>query len=158
LDGRLFQPPGCLMFATPIQRVIDEVDRLREQVNDHFQIPRDEAAVLAQLVRLGRCRSICEIGTSYGFSTLHLAAAANEHGGHAHTTDPNPPKTAAATKYLTQAGLAGAVTFHQGKAQEVLARLEPTAPFDFVFIDAEKSQSLEYLEAIWPRLAPTCTL
>lgn len=151
-------PSALMMFSAPIQRVIDEVDRLREQVNDHWQIPRDEASVLAQLVRLGRCRSICEIGTSYGFSTLHLAAAASEHGGHVHTIDANPAKTAAATKHLTQAGLAGAVTFHQGRAQDVLARLEPAAPFDFVFIDAEKSQSLEYLEAIWPRLAPTCTL
>jgi predicted O-methyltransferase YrrM len=39
------------------------------------RVPAEEARVLAQIVRAARCRSICEIGTSYGFSTLHLTAA-----------------------------------------------------------------------------------
>ncbi len=63
------------MFPDPIQSVIDRVD-LRATVDDHWQIPREEALLLAQLVSIGRFVSICEIGTSYGFSTLHLAAAA----------------------------------------------------------------------------------
>ena len=75
------------MFTESVQAVIDRVDRLRTEVDDHWQIPRDEALVLAQLVGIGRCVSICEIGTSYGFSTLHLAAAAQRNGGHVHTID-----------------------------------------------------------------------
>ena len=55
------------MFSDRVRVVIDRVDRLRDQVEDHWQIPRDEALVLAQLVRIGRCISICEIGTSYVF-------------------------------------------------------------------------------------------
>ena len=42
------------MFPEPVQRVIDQVDQLRQQVDDHWQIPADEAALLAQLVRIGR--------------------------------------------------------------------------------------------------------
>jgi predicted O-methyltransferase YrrM len=146
------------MFAPEVKRLIDEVDGLRTQVDDHFQIPRDEALVLAQLVRIGRCVSLCEVGTSYGFSTLHLAAAAREHGGHVHTIDHDPAKVAAASRHVRQAGLDAAVTFHQGDACAVLATIAPKASFDFLFIDAAKSQSLAYLNAVWPKLAPSCVI
>ena len=146
------------MFPPQIQRVIDQVDRLRETVDDHWQIPRDEAALLAQLVRLGRSVSICEIGASYGFSTLHLAAAAFENGGRVHSLEQDPKKVAATTKHLGEAGLDGVATVHQGDARETLKGMNSSSSFDFVFIDAQKSQSFDYLEAIWPLLAPTATI
>ncbi len=105
------------MFSERIQTVIDRVDRLRDQVDDHWQIPADEALVLAQLISIGRCVSICEIGTSYGFSTLHLAAAARRQDGHVHTIDQDPKKVAAAAQNLRDAGLDDVVTMHQGDAR-----------------------------------------
>jgi predicted O-methyltransferase YrrM len=146
------------MFPPQVQKVLDKVDRLREQVDDHFQIAREEALLLAQLVRIGRCISICEVGTSYGFSTLHLAAATREYGGHVHTFEINDEKAAAATRHIQEAGLADVVTLHQGDARALLPGLEPQRPFDFVFIDAVKIQSLEYLDAAWPSLALPCVL
>lgn len=146
------------MFTESVQSVIDRVDRLRTEVDDHWQIPRDEALVLAQLVGIGRCVSICEIGTSYGFSTLHLAAAARRHGGHVHTIDRDARKVAAATANLRDAGLDEVVTVHQGDAREILASIRPGAPFDFAFIDATKEQSDAYLDAIWSKLAARCIL
>ena len=146
------------MFSDRIKGVIDRVDRLRNQVDDHWQIPRDEAIVLAQLVRIGRCISICEIGTSYGFSTLHLAAAATAHSGRVHSVDADPKKVKAAGESLKEAGLAEIVTLHEGDAQTVLTSIKPQALFDFVFIDATKEQSNEYLDAVWSKLAPGCIL
>ena len=146
------------MFCDSIQAVIDRVDRLRTQVDDHWQIPIDEARVLAQLVSIGRCVSICEIGTSYGFSTLHLAAAASKHDGHVETVDQDPKKTAAASSNLRDAGLDHVVTIHQGDAREILTSIQPRSPFDFVFIDATKEQSDAYLDAVLPKLAPRCIL
>jgi predicted O-methyltransferase YrrM len=146
------------MFDERVRAVIDRVDRLRDEVDDHWQIPRDEAMVLSQLVVIGRCTSICEIGTSYGFSTLHLAAAARRNGGRVHTIDKDPRKVADATANLREAGLDEIVTLHQGVALEVLAAIRPEAPFDFVFIDATKEQSDAYLNAVWPALAPRCIL
>jgi predicted O-methyltransferase YrrM len=146
------------MFSDRIRAVMDQVDRLRDQVDDHWQIPREEALFLAQLVRTGRCVSICEIGTSYGFSTLHLAAATSELGGHVHSVDQDPRKTAAATKNLEQAGLIDFVTLHQGDARQVLTGLKPQRPLDFVFIDAAKAQCDEYLDAVWTKLAPECLI
>jgi predicted O-methyltransferase YrrM len=141
------------MFDPQVQAVIDKVDGLRHQVGDHWQIPRDEALVLAQLVRLGRCTSICEIGVSYGFSTLHLAAATRECGGHVHAFEMSDKKIAAATRNLTEAGLIDTVTIHPGDARQMLAAFTPTKPYDFAFIDATKEQSFEYLDALWPTLA-----
>ena len=146
------------MFSEPIRSVIDRVDRLRDEVDDHWQIPAEEALVLAQLVRAARCRSIVEIGTSYGFSTLHLAAAAAGHGGIVHTIDRDPRKVAAATGHLGDAGLDAVVTLHEGDAVEVLTTLKADEPFDFAFIDATKEQSDAYLDALLPLLAPDCIL
>ena len=141
------------MFPEPLATVIDRVDRLRNQVDDHWQIPRDEALVLAQLVLLGRCRSICEVGTSYGFSTIHLAAAVSRHGGRVHTIEHSAKKVAAATQNLVDAGLLEFVTIHQGDARQVLSSIEPESPFDFVFLDATKEESDSYLDAVLPKLA-----
>ena len=146
------------MFPEPIRSVIDRVERLRDTVDDHWQIPKAEALVLAQLVRASRCRMICEVGTSYGFSTLHLAAAAALHGGHVHTIDRDPRKVAAATGHLGDAGLDAVVTLHEGDALEILDTLNAAEPFDFAFIDATKEQSDAYLDALLPLLAPDCLI
>ena len=141
------------MFDARTQEVIDHVDSLRHRLSDHWQIPADEALLLAQLVRIGRCESICEVGTSYGFSTLHLAAAVRDVAGIVNTFDIHPLKTEAATIHLKQAGLIDHVTLHTGDARELLKAVTPAKPYDFVFIDAVKSESFDYLKAVWPRLA-----
>lgn len=107
---------------------------------------------------IGRCISICEVGTSYGFSTLHLAAAASGHGGRVHSIDADPKKVRAACESLKEAGLAEVVTLHEGDVRKVLSEIRPQAPFDFVFIDATKAQSDAYLDAVWSKLAPGCVL
>lgn len=146
------------MFPDQIQSVMDRVDALRHEVNDHWQIPREEALLLAQLIRIGQYQSICEIGVSYGYSTLHLAAAALDIGGHVHGFDMSPMKIAAATKHLTEAGLMETATLHQGDAREELLAFEPQQPYDFAFIDAEKEESHAYLEALRPKLAKRCAI
>jgi len=146
------------MFSQMVTDVIDRVDRLRHEVDDHYQIPRVEADVLAQIVRVGRFQSLCEIGTSYGFSTLHLAAAAAEHGGHVHSIDAAEKKHQAAGEHLEQAGLRAHVTLHLGPAQSVLPGLQPERPFDFVFLDAMKQELPAYLAAVRPLCASGAVL
>ena len=59
----------------------------------------------------------------------------------------------AAAAHLLEAGLDGVVSLHLGDARQVLRSIEPEKPFDFVFIDAVKEQSFEYLDAVRPKLA-----
>jgi len=141
-----------------LKKVIDDVDALRDKVDDHWQIPRDEANVLLTLALACRSRSVCEIGTSYGFSTLHLAAAMRANGGHVHTFDISEKKNQAARKHLTEAGLIDHVSLHLGDARETVRAIEPAHPYDFVFIDATKEQSFGYLESVWLRLSPRAVL
>ena len=122
------------MFDPRVQAVMDKVDGLRKTTHDAWQVPREEALLLAQIVRMGRCTSLCEIGVSYGFSTLHLAAATHEHGGHIHAFDISPKKVKAATAHLGEAGLAGVVTIHLGDARELVKTVAPAKPYDFAFI------------------------
>ena len=142
-----------MMFDNTVQEVMDKVNDLRHKVDDFWGVPAAEARFLAQLVRLGRSQSICEIGASYGYSTLHLAAAASEHGGHVHTIDIDQRKIDIVRSHLEQAGLYPFVTVHHGDAREVLAAMRAQSKFDFVFIDAVKDQCHAYLQAVWPLLA-----
>src|SRR5262245_29601034 len=119
------------MFSETIQAVIDRVDRLRNEVDDHWQLPRDEATLLAHPVGIRRCGAICEIGMSDVVPMLPLAAAARRTGRHAHPIDQDPRKVAAAMQNLRDAGLDAGVTLHQGDAREILASLRPATPFDF---------------------------
>jgi predicted O-methyltransferase YrrM len=146
------------MFEPAVQNVMDQVDRLRHEVDDHWQIPRAEAELLAQLVRLGNCRSIAEVGTSYGYSTLHLAAAAAENAGHVYAAERDPRKVELTRQHLKQADLADYATIYQGTGQAVLAALEPAEPIDFLFLDAVKRECFEYLDAAWPLLAPRAAI
>ncbi len=146
------------MFNDQIQNVIDRVDAIRHEVDDAWQIPAHQALVLAQVVRIGRFKSLLEVGVSYGFSTLHLAAAAREHGGHVHAIDISEKKITAATGHLTQAGLLDSVTLHLGDARAVLKTLQPVEPIDFIFNDADKAQAIAYLEAAQALLADRCVV
>ncbi|MCC5829958.1 MAG: class I SAM-dependent methyltransferase [Phycisphaeraceae bacterium] len=142
------------MLSGKVAEVVAKVDALRGQVDDHWQIPADEALVLMQIVLIGGFKSICEVGHSYGFSTLHLAAAAQRNGGHVYSFDLSEKKHDAAGAHLAEAGLADRVTFTVGDARKTLEQVEPEAPYDFVFIDAVKQQSDAYLDVLLPRLAP----
>jgi len=146
------------MFTDTVQAAIDKVDRLRETTDDHYQIPAEQGRVMAQILRIGRCRSMCEIGVSYGFSTLHLAAVADEHAGHVQAIDIAERKCNAARDHLTEAGLIDRVTIHCGDAREILPEIQPDEPFDFVFIDAHKEESIDYFHALEGKLAPRTIL
>ena len=66
----------------------------------------DTALFMATLVRAMRARTLLEIGTSYGYSTLWLADAAHEVGGTLHTLELAKDKSDYARERIARAGLA----------------------------------------------------
>lgn len=142
------------MFDKRVMDVIARVNALREQVNDHWQVPADEARLLAVIALARGAGRILEIGTSYGFSTLHFAAVAQQLGGHVHSIDIDPRKTKFATQHLDEAGLADVATLHTGDAVKVLSdgATAGCGPFELCFIDAVKEQSFDYLKVALPLL------
>ena len=71
---------------------IDELDALRNSRDDHWQIPRVEGDLLYHIALSANAKLIVEIGTSYGFSGLHWAAALRHTDGKLHTIDVSEKK------------------------------------------------------------------
>jgi predicted O-methyltransferase YrrM len=101
---------------------------------------------LELLVRATGARRVLEIGTLGGYSTLWLAHALPPDGL-VITLELEPHHAEVAKKNLEAAGLASRAEFRIGPAAETLAALvkERADPFDFIFIDADKSAYPEYL-------------
>jgi predicted O-methyltransferase YrrM len=91
------------------------------------------ARLLYLLVIQKRARTIVEFGTSHGYSTIHLAAAAEHTGGRVYSVDAIPEKTAFARKNLKSAGLDRDVELSTSDGLD-FARAVPNS-IDFVFVD-----------------------
>lgn len=103
--------------------------------------------LLYVLARLHGVRSILEIGTLGGYSTIWLARALPEDG-RLITLELDPAHAAVARANLERAGLAGKVDVRVGAAINTLPQISDSdgAPFDLVFIDADKASTPAYLE------------
>jgi len=93
-------------------------------------------------------RRILEIGTLGGYSTIWLARALPA-GGQLITLELEPRHAVVARGNLERAGLSDVVEVRVGRAVDSLERLiaEQAAPFDFIFIDADKASLTEYFDA-----------
>src|SRR5688500_13153984 len=77
---------------TDILPLINELDALRAQRDDAWQVPRIEGELLHHIALASRAKTIVEIGTSYGFSGLFWSMALRHTRGHLHTIDKDPKK------------------------------------------------------------------
>ncbi len=133
-----------------ILQQIEQLDALRSSRDDHWQIPRVEGDLLYHIALRARARLIVEIGTSYGFSGLHWAAALRQTGGRLHTIDVSEKKFNSSKETFAAAGVVDLVTNHLGDAQGILATL--AGPIDIAFIDADKPATRAYFDLLWPKV------
>jgi predicted O-methyltransferase YrrM len=115
-------------------------------------VERETGRWLALLVRATNARDLLEIGSSNGVSTIWLAAAARQNGGRVTGTEILPERAADANRNLAEAGLDAVAKVMAGEARETVAGLP--GPFDLVFIDAEKDDYVDHLEAVIGRVRP----
>jgi predicted O-methyltransferase YrrM len=101
--------------------------------------------LLNLLARMIGAQRILEIGTLGGYSTIWLARALPA-GGRLITLEADAGHAAVAEANLAGAGLADRVEVRVGAALDTLPQLQDDAPFDFVFLDADKRHTPEYLE------------
>ncbi len=102
---------------------------------------------LQLLARMQSARNILEIGTLGGYSTIWLARSLPA-GGKLISLEAAPRHAEVAGANIARAGLDHVVEIRVGTAIELLPRLaaERHAPFDFIFIDADKPSTLEYFD------------
>ena len=117
-------------------------------------VSRDTGRLLYLLARSVGAASIVEFGTSFGISTMHLAAALRDNGGgRLVTTEFEPSKVMKARANLADAGLADLVEFREGDAVETLATNLPER-VDLVLLDGAKSLYADILDLLERRLRP----
>jgi predicted O-methyltransferase YrrM len=105
----------------------------------------NQGKLLHLMARLAGARTILEIGTLGGYSTIWLAGALPD-GGSLVTLEINPRHAEVAAASIERAGLADRVEVRVGPALDTLPQLEADGrgPFDLVFIDADKPGNADY--------------
>lgn len=150
-----------------IERVLADFERRAEEESRRTAAPGSpgnsldelllsvgrEAGILLYLLATGAgSRRILELGTSYGYSTVWLGAAARTTGGLVKSLELKEFKIEHARQALTRAGLSSRVEFHAGDCLETLRALP--GPFDFVLLDVWKDLYLPCFDLVHPKLAP----
>jgi predicted O-methyltransferase YrrM len=172
-------PPADRLQSEAVQKVLAREHERAKQDEPHLSALRDKIAAakvagtfsydlypddvyLAIEPAMGRflylaarsinARHIVEFGTSFGISTIYLAAAAQENGGRVIGTELVPKKAERAQANLEEAGLADCVEIRLGDAIETLQDID--GPVDLLFLDGWKDLYLPVLEFMQPALRP----
>ncbi|MFK4383269.1 O-methyltransferase [Bradyrhizobium sp. USDA 223] len=117
-------------------------------------VSRATGALLYMLARSSHARSIVEFGTSFGISTLHLAAGLRDNGGgHLITSEFEPSKVARARDNLSAGGLIDLVDIREGDALKTLSTDLPET-IDLVLLDGAKALYPGILDLVEGRLRP----
>ena len=134
------------------ETLVGHDDALEQAVADQnaADLPAIEIAplngkLLNLLARISGARRILEIGTLGAYSTIWLARALPE-GGDVVTIEAEPRNAEVARANLERAGVGDRVEVRVGRAADVLPELDGGAPFDLVFIDADKESNTVYLD------------
>ena len=113
----------------------------------------DAGRFLYALVRGAARGSVIEFGTSFGISTIYMAAALRDRGaGSVITTELHAGKAATARNYFEQAGLLDVIDLRVGDALETLKSVQRDV--SLVFLDGWKNLYLPLLRMLEPALAP----
>ena len=128
---------------------------LREETYSKTQSPQMMSGhivgnFLGFLIRITGAKKVLEIGTFTGYSALMMAASLPEDGKLI-TCDRDRKSTKIAKKFWVKSGYDKKIELKIGPALETISKLK--GKFDFVFIDADKENYENYLNAILPMLS-----
>jgi predicted O-methyltransferase YrrM len=112
-----------------------------------IQVTPNQGKLLGLLARIAGARAILEIGTLGGYSTIWLGRSL-PGDGHLITLEADPKHAEIARGNIARAGLAQLVEVRLGPALDSLPQLaaEGRAPFDLIFIDADKPNTPDYFK------------
>ena len=105
--------------------------------------------ILAEVVRKLKPRKILEVGSLYGYSAI-LITKNSPANAEITTVEKNPEHARMTEQNVERAQLENQIKVIKGDAMEILSKLP--GPFDLVFLDAEKTQYLDYLKAVEDKL------
>ena len=116
----------------------------------YIPVDPDQGKFLYVTARVLNAKRIVEFGTSFGISTIYLAAAARANGGNVIGTELVPEKVNAARANVAQAGLAQFVDIREGDAMKTLSTI--SGPIDLLLLDGWKDIYLPMVKMLTPKL------
>jgi predicted O-methyltransferase YrrM len=143
----------------------EERDRLMHSKTDYLElytllkdlwlpVSRDTGNLLYMLARSSKARAIVEFGTSFGLSTLFLAAALRDNGGGVLIgSEFEPAKIALAREHFIQGGVSDLIEIREGDALVTLASDLPEA-VDLLLLDGAKALYGDVLNLVEKHLRP----
>src|SRR5439155_11163893 len=140
--------PPSKQTLDPAETVMREI----EEMGKRSFIPSIgpvKGRILAEVVREHKPRKILEVGSLYGYSAI-LIAKNSPAKAEITTVEKNPEHARITEQNIERAKLEDQIKVIKGDAKEILSKLP--GPFDLVFLDAEKTQYLDYLKAVEDKL------
>ena len=165
LLARLFKEAEAATSPAAASLSADERERLLSSKTEYVDfygrlkdlwlaVSPETGTLLYMLARSSGARVIIEFGTSFGISTLYLAAALRDNGGgRLITTEFEPSKVMRAKANLTEGGLIDLVEVREGDALQTLSADLPET-IDLLLLDGAKAIYPEILSLVESRLRP----
>ncbi|MDR1055457.1 MAG: O-methyltransferase [Prevotellaceae bacterium] len=110
-----------------------------------------QGCILQMFSKMISPKYILEIGTFTGYSAICLAQGLTDEGV-LHTIDINDETLEIAREYISRSNVVGKIIIHEGNALTIIPQLNIL--FDFVFIDGDKREYLEYYHTVFDKVAP----
>jgi predicted O-methyltransferase YrrM len=139
------------LFAQEDEALRSTRQEMQQQGLPGINVSASEGKLLHLLALTSGAKRILEIGTLGGYSAIWLARALPPDG-RLISLEINSHHAEVARRNVERAGLAQKVEVRVGPALESLSQIQAEAPFDLVFIDADKEGYVNYLHQVMPLL------
>lgn len=141
----------AIKHSDSIPEILLELEKETHQkvLNPRMVSGRLQGRFLSLLSNLVQAKTIVEIGTYTGYSTLSLAEGLTDNGK-IHTIDHNEELVSIQERFFKKSKFYNKIIRHLGKALEVISTID--GPYDLVFIDADKENYDLYFEAVLPKM------
>lgn len=138
-------------MANSTDRLLEELEVFGKKHNGYWNISADTGKFFDILVRISKAKSILEVGTSNGYSTIWLGEAAKQNNGKVTTIEIAENKVKMAAENFKRAKLGSTIKIVHGDALKEIPKLNDE--FDFLFLDAIKENYVNYIKLAYPKLA-----
>ncbi len=134
-------------------RILDVLEDMAEnQGRGMRNVSGEDGRLLRLLAETTDAKHVVEIGTSNGYSGIWFCLALRATGGRLTTYEIDAGRAALARENFRRAGVDQMITLVEGDAHEEVTRLQ--GPIDILFLDADKSGYIDYLDKLLPLLRP----
>lgn len=134
------------------KKILAAIEEIIRTQGHRLNIPASDGRMLRLLAESIGAKTVVEIGTSNGISSLWFAMALRNTGGRVITHEIDPQAIRLAQENFKTAGVADMIAIVEGDAHETVLKLQ--GPIDLVFIDADKEGYADYLKKLLPLVRP----